>query len=144
MVAVKLLKLRPFKRVAVLLGCITLVVSGLVVAGSVSAAPASAATCKRHVFYVDTERYGGNIWSVYGDLYAGNGQRVYHWQEEGKPAGEGSVWWEFTYCGDGGWAHIWIYPDPRKGPYFYQGLDLNYSYHWRIRSNSTVYLMEKV
>jgi hypothetical protein len=132
-----LLKLTPLRRVAALLGCVTLVATAVI--GS-SASPVNAATCKRHKFYVTPDPYTDYAWSVYGDLYSGDGQRVYHWQEEGKPPGQGYVDWEYTYCGDGGWAHIWIYPDPRKGPYTWTGLDLNYGYWWKILKDESVIL----
>ncbi|MFD8501016.1 hypothetical protein [Amycolatopsis sp. NPDC059657] len=46
-------------------------------------------------------------WSVYADLYDGNGKNVDHWQATSKK-GLGEVSWRFGNCGDGGWAHIWI------------------------------------
>jgi hypothetical protein len=137
---VKILKLLPLKRVAVLLGCVVLVVSAMVGSVAVSAAPASADTCKEHVFYVTTSDDRPRIWSVYGDLYAGDGRHVYHWQEEGKRGTDGDyVRWTFNYCGDGGWAHIWISPNPDGSTASFLGLDLNYSYHWCIEGWQTVY-----
>jgi hypothetical protein len=80
---------------------------------------ASTNNCARHKIEVrpgsriNTEQPGiSGTWSVYGDLYAGDGTKVHHWEEEGKPSGKDSVLWEFNYCGDNGWADIWVYVTP--------------------------------
>lgn len=71
------------------------------------ASPAAAADCEGRYFEVDA-RQAEHRWSVYGDLYNSKGEKVRHWQDTSNKPG-GSLRWNFTYCGDGGWAHIWIH-----------------------------------
>ncbi len=97
-----------------------------------SAGTAEAANCQRNHIEVKTNGFdSGNKWSVYGDLVAGNGQHVHHWQEEGKDPKNGRVWWEFTYCGDNGRAHVWIKLDPFQ-ELDYLNLELDRSYCWQV------------
>ena len=52
-------------------------------------------------------------WSVYADLYDGQGQRVYHWQETNKKPNT-SLTWNFTDGHDGGWVHLWVWLAPSQ------------------------------
>lgn len=93
-------------------------------------APANAGG--RHVISVTSTANGGEKWSVYGDLYNRNGQKVYHWQETGKPAGKDFVRWEYTDGGDGGWADIYIDPAPGQR-HIYKRLRLNQNHCYVIK-----------
>ncbi len=52
---------------------------------------------------------GQGTWSVYADLEAGNGQKVYHWQDTGKNAGS-ETYWEYCDGHDNGHLQMWFYP----------------------------------
>lgn len=48
-------------------------------------------------------------WSIQADLYAGDGRKVYHWQENGHKPGS-SMHWNYKDGGDKGWLDIFIQP----------------------------------
>ncbi|MCV9879006.1 hypothetical protein [Brenneria izbisi] len=67
-------------------------------------------------------------YSVYADLYDGQGNFVYHWQNTGKKPGS-SLRWNYTDGGDGGWLHIWIDPSPaQRASFLTLPLGVNHCY----------------
>jgi hypothetical protein len=94
---------------------------------------ADAADCQEHKIEVKPDPGSNDKWSVYGDLYAGNGDKVYHWEEVKKPAGRDYVEWKFDYCGDNGWADVVIKPSGRK-TFYQRKLALDRDHCWRMET----------
>jgi hypothetical protein len=99
-----------------------------------STGKADAANCQQHKIEVRPDPAAKYKWSVYGNLYAGNGEKVHQWQEEGKPAGKDFVRWNFNYCGDNGWARVIIHTEDGvlSSPGDFRGLKLDRDHCWQI------------
>lgn len=69
-------------------------------------------------------------WSIQADLYAGNGKKVYHWQENGHKVGS-SMRWNYKDGGDRGWLDIFIQPSGIQH-YEFKHLPLNKNHCYSI------------
>ncbi|ADX46018.1 hypothetical protein Acav_2106 [Paracidovorax avenae ATCC 19860] len=63
----------------------------------------------KHYIKVSSSGQTGYKWSVFADLAAGNGVKVYHWEETDKPYGS-STYWEYCDGHDNGRLYVWIHP----------------------------------
>jgi hypothetical protein len=98
-----------------------------------SAGKADAAKCQQHKIQVTPDAGQPDEWSVYGDLYAGNGKNVHHWQEVDKPAGSDYVEWKFNYCGDDGWADVKV--EANQHTFEKKDLKLDRDYCWTVEGH---------
>ncbi|WP_152034163.1 hypothetical protein [Paracidovorax avenae] len=63
----------------------------------------------KHYIKVSSSGQTGYKWSVFADLAAGNGVKVYHWEETDKTYGS-STYWEYCDGHDNGRLYVWIHP----------------------------------
>lgn len=135
------MNLKGLKKKAAMTTLAGLAVLGMVTVGN--ATPAVAAG-QRHAICVQADQDAEYRFSVYADLYTGDGTKVYHWQATQRKQGS-TIHWNFTDGNDGGWVNLWIDAAPgKRSAFLHQSLkhDIAYRINGGFHPNGDPYIVQ--